>query len=86
VAVAPETYVNCVSTRKVDRLVERLGIDGMTKDRVLPLCRALDEQVEAFRHPAAPHLCAQDHNAAARTRGHDRPARFVLSAALGAES
>jgi hypothetical protein len=32
-----------VSTRKVDRLVEQLGIDGMTKDRVSALCRALDE-------------------------------------------
>ena len=37
------------STRKVDRLVEQLGIDGMTKDRVSALCRALDEQVELFR-------------------------------------
>jgi putative transposase len=37
-----------VSTRKVDRLVEQLGIDGMTKDRVSALCRALDEQVELF--------------------------------------
>ena len=41
--------MNGVSTRKVDRLVEQLGIDGMTKDRVSALCRALDEQVELFR-------------------------------------
>jgi putative transposase len=44
-----EAYVNGVSTRKVDRLVEQLGIDGMTKDRVSGICRALDEQVELFR-------------------------------------
>jgi putative transposase len=49
VAVVLEAYVNGVSTRKVDRLVEQLGIDGMTKDRVSGLCRALDEQVELFR-------------------------------------
>src|SRR6202171_2303821 len=49
VAVVLEAYVNGVSTRKVDRLVEQLGIDGMTKDRVSALCRALDEQVQAFR-------------------------------------
>ncbi|SRR5581483_3855969 len=49
VAVVMEAYVNGVSTRKVDRLVEQLGIEGMTKDRVSALCRALDEQVEAFR-------------------------------------
>ena len=42
-----EAYVNGVSTRKVDRLVEQLGIHGMTKDRVSALCRALDDQVEA---------------------------------------
>src|SRR6516225_2018710 len=49
VAAVLEAYVNGVSTRKVDRLVEQLGIEGMTKDRVSALCRALDEQVELFR-------------------------------------
>src|SRR5881275_333332 len=49
VAVVLEAYVNGVSTRKVDRLVEQLGIDAMTKDRVSAICRALDEQVELFR-------------------------------------
>jgi transposase-like protein len=48
VAVVLEAYVNGVSTRKVDRLVEQLGIEGMTKDRVSAICRALDEQVELF--------------------------------------
>jgi len=38
-----------VSTRKVDRLVEQLGIHGMSKDRVSALCRGLDDQVRAFR-------------------------------------
>src|SRR3984885_15208540 len=33
---------NGVSTRKVDRLVEQLGIEAMTKDRVSAMCRALD--------------------------------------------
>jgi len=49
VAVVLEAYVNGVSTRKVDRLVEQLGIEGMSKDRVSAICRALDEQVELFR-------------------------------------
>jgi putative transposase len=49
VSVVLEAYVNGVSTRKVDRLVEQLGIDGMSKDRVSALCRGLDERVEAFR-------------------------------------
>jgi transposase-like protein len=50
VAVVLEAYVNGVSTRKVDRLVEQLGIEGMTKDRVSAMCRGLDEQVDLFRH------------------------------------
>jgi putative transposase len=44
-----EAYVNGVSTRKVDRLVEQLGVAGMSKDQVSRLCRGLDEQVRAFR-------------------------------------
>jgi transposase-like protein len=49
VAVVQEAYVNGVSTRRVDRLVEQLGIAGMGKDQVSRLCRGLDEQVGAFR-------------------------------------
>lgn len=49
VAVVMEAYVNGVSTRKVDRLVEQLGIQSMSKDRVSRMCRELDEHVEQFR-------------------------------------
>jgi putative transposase len=49
VAVVQEAYVNGISTRKVDRLVEQLGLQGMTKDQVSRLCRGLDEQVTVFR-------------------------------------
>jgi transposase-like protein len=49
VAVGQEAYVNGVSTRKVDRLVEALGLAGVSKDTVSRLCRGLDEQVTAFR-------------------------------------
>ncbi len=45
VAVVQEGYVNGVSTRKVDRLVEQLGVAGMGKDQVSRLCRGLDDQV-----------------------------------------
>jgi putative transposase len=48
VAVVQEAYVNGVSTRRVDRLVEQLGVAGMSKDQVSRLCRGLDEQVESF--------------------------------------
>src|SRR5215218_1284874 len=49
VAVVQEAYVNGVSTRKVDRLVEALGLAGVSKDQVSRLCQGLDEQVTAFR-------------------------------------
>jgi putative transposase len=48
VAVVQEAYINGVSTRKVDRLVEQMGLH-MTKDQVSRLCRGLDEQVRIFR-------------------------------------
>jgi transposase-like protein len=38
-----------VSTRKVDRLVEQMGLRGLSKDQVSHMCRGLDEQVSAFR-------------------------------------
>jgi transposase-like protein len=49
VAVVQEASVNGVATRKVDRLVEALGLAGISKDTVSRLCGGLDEQVTAFR-------------------------------------
>jgi transposase-like protein len=80
VAVVMEAYVNGVSTRKVDRLVEQLGIEGMTKDRVSAICRGLDEQVDAFRQRpldgAYPYLWLDAKHVKVRDRGR------VLSKAL----
>jgi putative transposase len=47
--VVQEAYVNGISTRKVDRLVEQLGLQAMSKDTVSRRCRGLDEQVTVFR-------------------------------------
>ena len=41
--------MSTASTRKVDRLVEALGLAGVSKDQVSRLCHGLDEQVTAFR-------------------------------------
>jgi transposase-like protein len=49
VAVIAEAYVQGVSTRKVEALVQALGIAGLSKSEVSRLAAALDEQVEAFR-------------------------------------
>jgi putative transposase len=49
VAVVAEAYVQGVSTRKVEALVQSLGIDGLSKSEVSRLCASLDDQVAAFR-------------------------------------
>ncbi len=46
VAVIQEAYVAGVSTRKVDQLVESLGL-RVSKSEVSRICQGLDEQVEA---------------------------------------
>lgn len=49
VAVVQEAYVAGVSTRKVDQLVESLGL-RISKSEVSRVCQGLDEQVDAFRN------------------------------------
>jgi putative transposase len=86
VAVVLEAYVNGVSTRKVDRLVEQLGIEGMTKDRVSALCRALDEQVELFRQRplegAYPYLWLDAKHIKVRDRGRVVSKALVIAYAV----
>ena len=43
-------YVQGVSTRNVDQLVQALGLDGIPRSQVSELARNLDETVEAFRN------------------------------------
>ena len=49
VAVVQEAYVQGVSTRRVDDLVQALGLHGMSKSQVSRLCQELDAEVERFR-------------------------------------
>jgi len=49
VAVIQQAYVQGVSTRKVDELVQALGLVGVDKSAVSRMCRELDEVVERFR-------------------------------------
>jgi putative transposase len=49
VAVVQEAYVHGVSTRRVDDLVQALGMTGISKSQVSRLCQALDADVERFR-------------------------------------
>ena len=49
VQVISEAWVSGVSTRKMDRLVKTLGIDGISKSTVSEMAKSLDEKVQAFR-------------------------------------
>lgn len=48
-AVVQEAYLLGVSTRRVDDLVQSLGITGISRSEVSRICAALDTEVETFR-------------------------------------
>jgi putative transposase len=49
-SVVMEAYVNGVSTRKVERLAEQLGVQGISKSAVSRIVGGLDERAGAFRN------------------------------------
>ena len=49
VSVVADAYLAGVSTRRVEKLVQQLGIDRMSKSQVSRLAQSLDEIVEDFR-------------------------------------
>jgi transposase-like protein len=49
-AVIQSAYVEGVSTRKVDDLVQALGLTGIDKSKVSRICKELDGAVTAFRN------------------------------------
>jgi putative transposase len=51
-AVIQEAYVHGVSTRKVDKLVRAMGLDGIDKSAVSRICARLDQEVQRFRERA----------------------------------
>lgn len=49
-AVIQEAWINGVSTRKVDALVQSMGMTGISCSQVSSICRGIDERVQAFLH------------------------------------
>src|ERR687888_292238 len=47
-AVVQEAYVQGISTRSVDDLVQALGMSGISKSQVSRLCAEIDDKVKAF--------------------------------------
>jgi putative transposase len=50
VAVVQEAYIEGVSTRKVDDLLQAMGLSGIDRTAVSRACKALDEVIEPFRN------------------------------------
>jgi putative transposase len=48
VAVIQEAWIGGVSTRRVDDLVQAMGLGGIGKSTVSKLCKEIDERVNAF--------------------------------------
>src|SRR5215211_3712900 len=48
VAVIQEAWIAGVSTRRVDDLVQAMGLSGICKSQVSKLCKEIDERVLAF--------------------------------------
>ena len=48
-AAVAEMYANGVSTRKVERIAQRMGIDRLSSSQVSRICKRLDAEVAALR-------------------------------------
>ena len=48
IAVVQEAWIGGVSTRRVDELVQAMGLSGISKSQVSKLCKDIDERVHAF--------------------------------------
>jgi len=74
-AVVMEAYVHGVSTRKVDDLVDALGVaSGISKSEVSRICAELDREMEVFRsrrldHVSFPYLFCDATYVKGRVRG-----------------
>jgi putative transposase len=89
VSVIQESYINGVSTRKVDRLVEAMGIESCSKDTVSRLCRELDEAGEAFRNRpldgAFPYVWFDARYEKVRENGRVRSMALVIAYGVNTE-
>jgi putative transposase len=89
-AVVQEAYVHGVSTRKVDELVQALGMNGISKSQVSRLCEELDAEVERFRsrklEGSYPYVWLDATYVKARQDGQVVSTAVVIAIGLNAES
>jgi putative transposase len=86
VAVVAEAYLAGVSTRRVEDLVQALGVQRLSKSQASELAKSLDEQVAAFRNrplDAGPYPYVWVDALAVRCRDDHRIAGVAVVLATG---
>ena len=83
-AVIQEAYVQGVSTRSVDDLVQAMGMSGISKSQVSRLCQDIDTRVQAFlTRPLEgdrPHLWLDATDVKVRAGGRIVPVAVIIAA------
>ena len=91
VAVVQEAYVQGVSTRRVDELVQALGLSGISKSQVSLVCQDLDAEVERFRTRSLqdaqyPYIWLDATSVKARTNGRVTGQAVVIAIGVNAQT
>jgi transposase-like protein len=89
-SVVAECYLQGVSTRKVDAVVQQLGIEGISKSQVSELAQHLDAQVESFRNrrldaEAYPYVWLDAMYVKSREDGRIANVAVIVATAVNAE-
>lgn len=86
-AAVAEMYANGVSTRKVEKVARRLGIDRMSSSQVSRICESLDAEVAALRARefamAMPYLFLDATYVKCRREGRVQSTAVVTAIAVG---
>jgi transposase-like protein len=86
VSVVATSYLLGVSTRRMEKLVEQLGVKSLSKSQVSEMARHLDVQVEAFRNrplDAGPYTFVWTDALVIKVREHGRTVNVHALVAVG---
>lgn len=88
ICAVAEMYALGVSTRKVGKVLERMGADRLSKDAVSRICAALDAEVAELRSRQLPpmrfpYLWVDATHVPCRRNGHGATAAVVTAIAVG---
>lgn len=88
IAVVAEAYVLGISTRRVERLMETMGLTGISKSRVSEMVSEIDDAVEGFRSRPLdgeyPYVWVDALQVKCREQGRTVNVTVVLATGVGA--